>query len=82
MKPEFEIPAYRICSTCDEVVTDPHVHNVWRFYHPLLIQQGSVTGLDLTPVTLCVLGYANWIDSGLREIYNPRRPYRPSVGLS
>jgi hypothetical protein len=81
-EPLNEPAAYWICSTCDEVVTDPHVHNLSRHSHPVPIEQRTVAGLDLTPLTLCVVVYAAWIDEGMREIYNRHRPYHPSVGLS
>jgi hypothetical protein len=70
-----------ICSTCDEIVTDPHVHNVWRFCHPSLIEQRPVTGLDLEPATLAVIAYTAWIDMDMPRVYSGR-PYHPKAGLS
>jgi hypothetical protein len=66
----------RICSTCDGVMTDPHVHNVWEFYHPREIEQRPVTGLSLDPQNFAVIVFANWIDMGMSQTY------LPSMGLS
>jgi len=76
-----EIPIRHICSTCDEVVTEPHVHNIWRFYHPLEIEQRPVTGLSLDPMNFAVLVYAAWVDMGMDWVHYLRSRY-PSVGLS
>lgn len=77
----IEIPAYRICSTCDEVVTDPNVHNVWRFYHPITIEQRSTAGLDLEPMNFAVIAYAAGVDMDTSRVYSGRI-YHPKVGLS
>ncbi len=77
-----EIPIRHICSTCDEVVTDPHVHNVWALSHPRLIEQSPTTGLSLEPATFAVLVYGCWVDMGMTAAYYPTRPYYPPVGLS
>jgi len=71
----------RVCSVCDEVITDPHVHNVWRYYHPFQIEQRPVSGLSLEPLTFAVLIYCIWVDVGMDFIYYRTSRY-PSVGLS
>jgi hypothetical protein len=52
------------------VVTDPHIHNIWQYYHPHLIEQRPVTGLSLEPLTFAVLVYAAWVDVGMDWIYH------------
>jgi hypothetical protein len=76
-----EIPAMRICSVCDEVVTDPHIHNVTRFCHPSQIEQCSTSGLDLEPANFAVIAYAAWVDMDMPRVYSGRI-YHPKVGLS
>jgi hypothetical protein len=74
MKPET--PAYYFCAECAEIVVDPHVHKAWWLSHPLLIEQQSTSGMDLEPVTQCVILWSAWCDMAMS------RRYYPSVSLS
>jgi hypothetical protein len=74
--------AMRICSMCDEVVSDPHVHNVWGFAHPLQVEQCSVAGLDLAPCHFAIVVYAGWVDMGMDYFYSSKPVRYPRVGMS
>jgi hypothetical protein len=75
---------FRISSTCDAVVTDPHVHNIWELAHRRGVEQHSVYGLDLEPTTFTVVAWGAQVDMGLVHVYGGRycRFLVPRMGLS
>jgi hypothetical protein len=77
-----EMPVPRICSTCDEAVTEFSFTGETKFEIIRTIEQRSTAGLSLEPVNFAVIAYAAWIDIGMDHTYSRNRVYYPAVGLS
>jgi len=74
---------FYVCSACDAVVVDPHIHNLWEFAHPLQVEQHSTAGLDLEPTTFTIIVvYGAWIDMSMDCFYHSKHVRIPRVGLS